>query len=332
MNEHFWVFRVPQEEEILQKIQTQKLVAGGFGIEQSVADIADKEKLKNLYRSFRPHAKESQANAAIGQLYRVAHVIKNGDWILTPNKDKRTVLFGRVVGGYEYLPDVIGAGLRHARKVEWVGEFSRDSMSNGLRNSIGGLLTVLNMDKHANELLLLMGQQQKKTTDHAQDDETDVTPPFYEETKSKSEELIADQISRIDPYQFQELVAGLLEAMGYRTRVSDRGMDHGVDILAHPDALGFETPRIKVQVKHRQSTAGGADIRNLVGTLGEGEKGLFVSTGGFTTEAKSEARKTSRITILDAEEFVKLLIEHYENLDSDYKSIIPLRKLWVPAS
>jgi restriction system protein len=203
-------------------------------------------------------------------------------------------------------------------------------MSNGLRNSIGGLSTVLNMDKHANELLQLMGQQQKKPTDLPQDDDTGAT--FFEETKSKAEELIADQISQIEAYQFQELVAGLLEAMGYRTRVSGRGMDHGVDILAHPDALGFETPRIKVQVKHRQSTAGGVDIRNLVGTLGEGEKGLFVSTGGFTTEAKNEARKTSRITILDAEEFVKLMTEHYENLDPDYKSIIPLRKLWVPAS
>lgn len=96
-----------------------------------------------------------------------------------------------------------------------------------------------------------MRQQQVIIPDPTQDDDTDVTVPFYEETKSKAEELIADQISLIDPYQFQEVVPGLLEAMGYRTRVSERGMDHGVDVIAHPDALGFETPRIKVQVKHR---------------------------------------------------------------------------------
>lgn len=100
--------------------------------------------------------------------------------------------------------------------------------------------------------------------------------------------------------------------------------------MAHPDVFGFESPRIKVQVKHRKSTAGGPDIRNLIGALGEGEKGLFVSTGGFTTEARNEARKNPRLTLLDAEEFVKLLIEYYPKMDSDYKPIVPLRRIWVP--
>lgn len=118
--------------------------------------------------------------------------------------------------------------------------------------------------------------------------------------------------------------------MGYRTRVSEAGPDHGVDVVAHPDVFGFESPRIKVQVKHRQSSAGGPDIRNLIGALGEGEKGLFVSTGGYTTEARNEARKNPRLALLDAEEFVKLLIEYYPKMDSDYKAIVPLPKIWVP--
>lgn len=99
---------------------------------------------------------------------------------------------------------------------------------------------------------------------------------------------------------------------------------------AHPDAFGFEAPRIKVQVKHRQSSAGGPDIRNLIGTLGEGEKALFVSTGGFTSEAKIEARKNPRLALVDLDEFVSLLTENYHKMSSDFRAIIPLRRIWVP--
>jgi restriction system protein len=274
---------------------------------------------------------DGRVNVAAGVLFCVAQVIKTGHWIFSPKKHQRTVLCGKASGEYEYLPDVISSGYSHAIRVTWIGEFSRDAASSSLRKSMGSSVSIYNIDKHRNELLRLMGQGETDTPDLAQEEEPEGVS-FFEEAKSKAEELIADVIARIDPFAFQELVAGLLESMGYRTRVSDRGADQGVDIIAHPDPLGFETPRIKVQVKHRQSAAGGPDVRNLVGTLSDGEKGLFVSTGGFTTEAKNEARRTSRITILNSDEFVKLLIEHYEKLDADYRSIIPLRKLWVPAS
>ena len=114
--------------------------------------------------------------------------------------------------------------------------------------------------------------------------------------------------------------------MGYRTRVGPSGRDQGVDVLAYPDALGFQSPRIKVQVKHRQNPAGGPDIRNLVGALNADERGLFVSTGGFSKDARTEAGKNSRITLVDADELVLLLTEHYDKLDPDYKAMVPCAK------
>lgn len=331
MSERFWIFRIPQDDEILRKVQEHRMVAVHYGVHESIATITDRNRIKEIYRSYNPDAVEGRVNVVAGVLYCVAHIIKRGHWIFSPKKHQRSVLYGKATSEYEYLPDIISPEHAHAIHVEWAGEFLRDAASVSLRKSMGGSVAVYNIDKHRNELLRLMGQRVGNTLDVAQEEEPEGIP-FFEETKSKSAELISDLIAGIDPFAFQELVAGLLEAMGYRTRVSERGPDQGVDIIAHPDPLGFETPRIKVQVKHRQSTAGGPDIRNLIGTLGEGEKGLFVSTGGFTTEARNEARRTSRITILDADEFVKQLIEHYEKLDPDYRSIIPLRKLWVPAS
>lgn len=244
----FWVVRVPKGQDIIEKVRQEKVVAIGFGITDSIADVSDREKLKELYRAARPESNEGRVNISAGQLFRFAHVIKTGDWILTPNRDARTVLFGHAVDDYVFIPNVLVQGISHARKIDWIDEFSRDEMSNSLRNSMGGISTVFNMDKHKDELLRLMKQPVKdeiKPPGEVEDNGEAV--PFYEETKAKADELIADMISGIDPYGFQELVAGLLQAMGYRTRVSEAGPDHGVDVIAHPDVFGFQAPRIKVQ-------------------------------------------------------------------------------------
>ncbi len=58
-------------------------------------------------------------------------------------------------------------------------------------------------------------------------------------------------INKKNPYEFQDLVAALLRAMGYYTPfISPKGKDGGIDIIAYQDPLGTKTPRIKVQVKH----------------------------------------------------------------------------------
>ena len=47
-------------------------------------------------------------------------------------------------------------------------------------------------------------------------------------------------------YPFEEVVANLLYAMGYRTKLSKQGGDHGTDIIAYKDE---QPQRIVVQVK-----------------------------------------------------------------------------------
>ena len=162
--------------------------------------------------------------------------------------------------------------------------------------------------------------------------EEEETPPFFDEVKAQADELIADLISQLDPYDFQDLVAGVLRAMGFRAVSSPPGPDRGIDIIAHPDPFGFERPRIKVQVKHRQGSVGGPEMRSFLGTLRAGDSGLYVSTGGFTRDAMLEAERSREpVKLLDRDDFIRLLLEHYEVLDSEFKAQVPLRKVWVPA-
>ncbi|MNP52884.1 hypothetical protein D3C76_1473060 [compost metagenome] len=56
-------------------------------------------------------------------------------------------------------------------------------------------------------------------------------------------ERIKDLINALPWDDMQDLVAGILRAMGYKTQVSPAGPDRGKDIIASPDGFGFENPR-----------------------------------------------------------------------------------------
>ena len=130
----------------------------------------------------------------------------------------------------------------------------------------------------------------------------------------------------------QELVAGLLRAMGYKTRISPSGSDRGKDIVASPDGLGFEDPRIVVEVKHCGAAMGSQDIRGFLGGRHDHDKGLYVSTGGFTRDARYEAeRGRIPVTLMDLDDLVRSLLEHYEKLDVEMQRLVPLRKIYWPA-
>jgi restriction system protein len=192
---------------------------------------------------------------------------------------------------------------------------------------MGSTLTVFKLDDYLEQIHSLATGQGPEISE-----EDEEAPPFFEEVKAQADELVADMISRIDPYDFQDLVAALLRAMGFRAVSASAGRDRGVDIVAHPDPLGFERPRIKAQVRHRTASTGGPEMRSFIATLREGENGLYVSTGGFTRDAELEAvGARERVTLLDRDDFIRLLLEHYEHLDPEYKAQIPLRKVWVPA-
>jgi len=99
---------------------------------------------------------------------------------------------------------------------------------------------------------------------------------------AKSREFIKDKILELDWEEMQELVAGILRAMDYKTIVSSKGPDRGRDILTSPDGLGLNEPRIVVEVKHRKGQMGSPEIRSFTGGLRPKDKGLYVSTGGYT--------------------------------------------------
>jgi restriction system protein len=142
------------------------------------------------------------------------------------------------------------------------------------------------------------------------------------------------QINRKNAYEFQELVAALLRGMDYTTPfVAPQGKDGGIDVLAYRDPLGTVSPRIKVQVKHRESSASVQEVRQLMGLLQkDGDVGMFVSSGGFTPDAKTTARGSHvHIELIDLDRFIALWQEFYPNLTDTDKALLPLVPIYFYA-
>ena len=143
------------------------------------------------------------------------------------------------------------------------------------------------------------------------------------------------QITKLNPYEFQDLVAALLRGMGYYTPfVAPTGKDGGIDVIAYRDPLGTESPRIQVQIKHKGSSTNVQEVRQLMGLLQkEGDLGLFVSTGGFTPDAKSAARGSHvHVELIDLDRFLILWQEFYPKLSDEDKALLPLVPIYFYAS
>ena len=131
-------------------------------------------------------------------------------------------------------------------------------------------------------------------------------------------------------HPFAHFVGHLLNTMGYRTRVSPEGPDGGVDIVAHRDELRFSTPIIKVQVKSTEGKIGDPEVSSLYGKVGPNEHGLLVTLGSFTAAASNFGKSKSNLRLIDGEQLVDLVLAHYEEFDSRYKGILPLKRVSSP--
>ena len=141
---------------------------------------------------------------------------------------------------------------------------------------------------------------------------------------------IREFLKNKNPYDFQDLVAALLKAMGYYIQsVAPKGKDGGIDIVAYVDPLGAQTPRIKVQVKHKPDTVtGAADVRALLGVLKAGDIALFVTSGTYSSDAKHAASGGDKfIRLIDGDEFIELWQEYYDKMTDDDKNMLPLKKI-----
>lgn len=331
MKEKMWMVRAGRNAALVQDFEEKEYVAVGWHKMGNLTEISSKEELEKLHMQAYGDEKAAKRRMSIGQVYRFRFDMKKGDMVATYNPELRIYLVGEIVSDYQYILDSPG-GYNHIRKVEWKGKVKRDSLSVGTKNTVGAIMTLFLLSDSASQefQLLLSGKVPvPEDTDDGKDTEMD---EIKKDVMERAFEFTKDMIQKLDWDEMQQLVAGILRAMGYKTRVSSPGPDKGVDIIASPDGLGLEQPRIRAEVKHKTETVGASLLRSFIGGLRQNDRGLYVSTGGFTKEARYEAeRSTIPVTLIDIDELADLLIKNYDNADTETKSLVPLVKLYWPA-
>ena len=250
---------------------------------------------------------------------------KVGDRVVTYDPNNRIYIVGEIIGNYEYDDKL---EYPHFRKVKWIGSLKRDDLSFSTKNTLGAISTIFEVGEDSQKEITTLSEGKQYTKDETKDQVEEET--IKEDMVSRSNELIKDNIMKLDWYDMQKLVAGILRAMGYKTRISPLGPDRGKDIEASPDGLMLTEPRIIVEVKHRDGQMGSQQVRSFISVL-RGQKGLYVSTGGFSKDAKTEAeRANEQITLIDADMLVNLIIQNYDTFDVDTKLLVPLSKIYWP--
>ncbi len=150
------------------------------------------------------------------------------------------------------------------------------------------------------------------------------------------EEQALDQIRKMIESKFKghnlaRLVEAILNIQGYQTWRAPEGPDGGVDILAGYGPMGFEQPRICVQVKSggvQNDTA----VRELEGVMSRmsAEQGLFVSWDGFNKTALGSNNKLFfKVRLWDDRKLMSNLLASYDKMPAQIQAELPLKRIWV---
>jgi len=303
------------------------VVALGWDAIGDLAGVpADREAFKARVAAAYPEKKAGAVPVEAGQLFRFMHELQTGDLVAYPSKLDKHVHVGRVTGGYAYsqAPE---PRYPHHRPVQWLKEIPRTHLSQGALYEIGSAMGFFQIKNYADEFRGAL--EGSAAVDISTEDETAAL--VAEEIELTTRDFVLKKLAKeLKGHPLAELVAHLLQAMGYRTRVSPEGPDGGVDIIAHEDELGFQPPIIKVQVKSTEGSVGDPVVSQLYGKVGDGEHGLLVTLGTFTPQAKAFERSKSNLRLLDGDQLVGLILQHYERFDSRYKGLLPLKRVYVP--
>jgi len=158
-------------------------------------------------------------------------------------------------------------------------------------------------------------------------DDTD-TP----EAQGWREELYHVLTKEISPDAFERLTQRLLRESGFvQVEVTGRTGDGGIDGKGIAKIHGFMSFHVIFQCKKYQGSVSAGDIRDFRGAMvGRADKGLFITTGTFTSAAVKEATRDGAppIDLVDGEQLAEKLKEFQLGINTQMIEKVTIDKEW----
>lgn len=329
-----WVVRAGRYGEREDQALEEGLCFIGWGEMPDLNSFKSRDDVQKKLAEIYPDRKEgTHKNHAI-QIWTFLDSIKKGDIIALPLKNRPAIAFGEATDDYIYLPEN-PEDARHAKKVKWIGEpILRSRFDQDLKYSFGASQTVFSVHRNdaENRIRKMLSQPNLKDTVSSKDSEEEAAEPAPNLLDAASQQ-ISDYIGRkFKGRKLEILVEAILKAKGYETNLCPEGADGGVDILAGRGAMGFEQPRLCVQVKSSDDPVGTEVLSQLKGVMGDhhADHGLLVAWGGFKSTVVREGRRAFfNIRLWNDQKLVEEIQEVYEKLPKEIQAELPLQQTWV---
>lgn len=332
-----WLVRAGKHGEDENTAIEESLAIVGWLEMPDVSTVQNFEEMKKRHTEVYPDMSPKAIMNHAAQLWSFVKRIERGDLIVLPLKARASIAIGKVAGDYQYRND------RHTRKVQWlVDDFPRSKFGQDLLYSFGAFMTVCQVKRNDAEERVraildgkpdpyLNGKSKAADLDLVQAEVTNAEGGFID-----LEEHAFDQIRQLLEAKFKghdltRLVEAILNAQGYQTYRSPEGPDGGVDILAGSGPMGFDMPKICVQVKSG-GVQGDSTIRELEGVMSRfgSTQGLFVSWEGFNKKAIANTRDLFfKVRLWDDKKLIANLLSNYEKMPDEMQAELPLKRIWV---
>ena len=326
-----WVCKGGKRGQREDRFIEHDVISIGFGLLNDLSKFKTRSKIEALYEKTWPDASEARKRNHVAQIWAFLTKAKIGELVVVPMKTTGTIWIGEINSEYKFRTD-LGTDMNHTRDVRWIKKsIPRSEFAQDLLYTFGAFMTFSRARRNqAEKRVSDYVRGKKETARETKKDKEKGAIDLEEEAMNQLRDFIS---RRFKGHELARLVAGILEAQGLKIHtISPPGPDGAVDITASSGSIGLLAPKICVQVKSQDSPLAVTAYRELRDKTNRinATHGLLVSWGGFKKSIIAEAKDdVFKIMRWGSSELIEELLRNYENLPSEIKSAIPLKRIWV---
>ena len=285
-----------------------------------LSHVKTREELYPLYKKSHP---DDTSNIVIGQqvgqIARFLLEMKAGDYLITPAADTELLYYGKVDADLSYFfvdKPTDGCRFHHRRRVTWSSNsLKRSGFSVPFQNTIRSSLTVFAISQK-DEFFTAIGETSL------------VSKPIA--AAYDPHRVVLEQVLELDDKEFEVLITHLLTALGFEggEHLGKPG-DGGVDATGELNIANLA--KVKVFVQAKRYKLGAKISANVVKQLRQaipfGGQGAFITTADFDKKASDVAQEAGfpRIGLINGNQLVDLLVEHWDDIPTDFQDLLGLR-------
>lgn len=170
-----------------------------------------------------------------------------------------------------------------------------------------------NPDRFSAEVIVqkVRGMSRKATEADTEDDNLENDGIELPEEAMDWRDTLRGVLQQMSPAAFERLTLRLLRESGFvQVEVTGKSNDHGIDGKGIIRLNGIMSFHMFFQCKRYKGSVTPSEIRDFRGAMqGRADKGLFITTGSFTAEAKKEAIRDGApaIDLIDGDALIEKL-------------------------